>query len=594
MTRHVRILSCTLLGLFSACGDSGGGSDTQASTGQDSVSSVTATPTTGGSASASATASATDTDAGSATDGLSMTGEPTSTTDMSGTVGSTSSTGSTSPVSDTSDDSTGGIKLDVGVTTDTDTDTGVPVDKCKATDDDMGNVSDCTMTAPPDAFEPDVQWSWTGPGTEKESLVTPLVANMTDDNGDGAIDLCDVPDILVNVTAFPAPGHLYLLDGATGALHFMIPTAVTFSINPAIGDIDNDGLPEIVAAVGEGFGGPSSAIAFEHDGTVKWQSQGQVMHSQGGAITLADLDNDGDVEILLDRLILDHMGNTVATLAEATFADSFTTVAADLNGDGDLEVVIGPNAYHHDGTPLFQNPNLEKGFAQVANLDADPEPEIMINSYGGITLLEHTGVPKYINKNPDGGASWFRPGTVHDFDGDTISEVATSASNKYVMFEGDGTVNWTAMVQDGSGWAAGTAFDFDGNGIAEAMYADEINLYVFDGQGKPLLSVPRSAKTLAEYPVVADVDNDGSAEIIVVSDSGFQNNQTAPTVQVIRDKEDRWIQARRIWNQHTYHVTNVREDGHIPQFEKPSWQGLNTFRTNSQIEGGEVCQPVPQ
>jgi hypothetical protein len=114
---------------------------------------------------------------------------------------------------------------------------------------------------------------------------------------------------------------------------------------------------------------------------------------------------------------------------------------------------------------------------------------------------------------------------------------------------------------------------------------------VFDGDGKPLLSVPRSAKTLAEYPVVADVDNDGSAEIVVVSDSGFQNNQTAPTVQVIRDVMDRWIQPRRIWNQHTYHVTNVREDGKIPQFEKPWWQNLNTFRTNSQIEGGEICIP---
>ena len=41
-------------------------------------------------------------------------------------------------------------------------------------------------------------------------------------------------------------------------------------------------------------------------------------------------------------------------------------------------------------------------------------------------------------------------------------------------------------------------------------------------------------------------------------------------------------------------VTNVREDGTIPQLEKPWWQSLNTFRTNSQIESGEVCQPIPQ
>ena len=89
--------------------------------------------------------------------------------------------------------------------------------------------------------------------------------------------------------------------------------------------------------------------------------------------------------------------------------------------------------------------------------------------------------------------------------------------------------------------------------------------------------------------MVADVDNDGSAEIVVVSNQ--YNGQMSPPVQVIRDKMDRWIQARRIWNQHTYHVTNVREDATIPQFEPPSWKSLNTFRTNAQIEGGGLCEP---
>jgi hypothetical protein len=94
--------------------------------------------------------------------------------------------------------------------------------------------------------------------------------------------------------------------------------------------------------------------------------------------------------------------------------------------------------------------------------------------------------------------------------------------------------------------------------------------------------------------VVADVDNDGSAEIVVVSNETTDDVAGSPTVQVIRDKEDRWIQARRIWNQHTYHVTNVREDATIPQHEPPHWQQLNTYRTNAQIEGGSVCQPVPE
>ena len=105
-------------------------------------------------------------------------------------------------------------------------------------------------------------------------------------------------------------------------------------------------------------------------------------------------------------------------------------------------------------------------------------------------------------------------------------------------------------------------------------------MFVFGGAGSVLLKTARTSGTYTEYPVVADVDNDGSAEIVVVSD-GLSSTSPSPTIQVVRDKTDRWIQPRRIWNQHTYHVTNVREDGTIPQVEKQYWKYLNTFRTNS-------------
>ena len=42
------------------------------------------------------------------------------------------------------------------------------------------------------------------------------------------------------------------------------------------------------------------------------------------------------------------------------------------------------------------------------------------------------------------------------------------------------------------------------------------------------------------------------------------------------------MQTRRIWNQHTYHITNVRADGTIPAVEQNNWlvPGLNNFRLN--------------
>ncbi|MGH1347538.1 MAG: hypothetical protein ACRBN8_38625, partial [Nannocystales bacterium] len=47
---------------------------------------------------------------------------------------------------------------------------------------DMDAVGDCSQTAPPDSFEPDVQWEWQGDGAEIYVVVTPLVANLTDDD----------------------------------------------------------------------------------------------------------------------------------------------------------------------------------------------------------------------------------------------------------------------------------------------------------------------------------------------------------------------------------------------------------------------------
>ena len=184
--------------------------------------------------------------------------------------------------------------------------------------------------------------------------------------------------------------------------------------------------------------------------------------------------------------------------------------------------------------------------------------------------------------------TWVRPATIHDFDGDEDAEYAMSSASSYTVYEGDASIVWSSPVSDASGIAAGTAFDFLGDGMAEAMYADEYSMFIFDETGGVLLETPRSSGTLSEYPVVADIDNDGSAEIVVVSNYYME---ASPTVQVIRDVEDRWIQARRIWNQHTYHVTNVREDGTIPQFEHNNWELFNTFRTNIQIENGGICDP---
>ncbi len=464
---------------------------------------------------------------------------------------------------------------------------GNPGPSCKVVDD-MDAVGECEMQAPPDSFEPDIQWKWDGQDGETNSVVTPLVANFTDDNDDGEIDLCDIPDVVVVAyQTLGAPAHIYVLDGETGAVHFKIQEPVDFSADPAIGDIDEDGLPEIVSVTPNG----GAVIAFEHDGTLKWQGDAWTPSYIIG-MGLADVDNDGDVEIYSGNQLGDHEGNLLWNNgAQPNYSAS---TAVDLDGDEDLELVVGHVAYQHDGSTLW-NANIAPGFPQVADLDDDGEPEVLVTNPNGISLLDTDGSVIYQDLRPTGdpagGLTWHRPAAIHDMDGDDFPEYALSSRNNYAVYEADATLNWKAMVSDQSGIAAGTAFDFIGDGVAEAMYADEQFMFIFDGDGAVLLQTARTSATGTEYPIVADVDNDGSAEIVVVSNSSF--GMSSPAVQVVKDIEDRWIQARRIWNQHAYHVTNVREDSTIPQFEPPHWETLNTFRTNAQIEGGGLCKPPP-
>jgi hypothetical protein len=458
-----------------------------------------------------------------------------------------------------------------------------------------GEVVDCIDTAPPKSFEPDLQWSFGDAEGRNNSYVMPLVANLTDDDGNGQIDLDDIPDVIVVLFgASVTDARLVALDGATGALHWISDASVRQDVTPALGDIDGDGLPEIVTLTRESEWRVGHLIAFDHEGRRQWtgdlvdQSQLTISIDEV-CLALADMDADGDVEILVGNALYDHRG---ALLWKASVDPPFwsATAAADLDGDGLLEMVLGNAAFHHDGSEYFVRDDLLGGYPQIADFDGDGLPEIALLNGTGLHVLEHDGSSAALAETWVAGKR--PPAAVLDFDGDGTPELAIAGYTMIDVVRRDGSHVWSAPVDDYSGAAAATAFDFLGDGSAEVIFGDEHTLSVFDEAGEPVYEVIRSSTTAIEYPVVADVDDDGSAEIVVVSNLNPADQSRSPAVQVFRDREDRWIKARRIWNQHTYHVTNVYEDGRIPQHERPHWELLNTVRANAASEGGELCRGV--
>ncbi|GEM_PF-581668 len=124
------------------------------------------------------------------------------------------------------------------------------------------------------------------------------------------------------------------------------------------------------------------------------------------------------------------------------------------------------------------------------------------------------------------------PITIGDYDNDGLPEIGLASSGYYGVYDprckeykenecADKNVLWERWSQDASSGVTGSSlFDFDGDGKAEVVYADECFTRIYDGKtGKVLFSSKRSSGTSYEAPVVADIDDDGSSEILMGSDS---------------------------------------------------------------------------
>jgi hypothetical protein len=535
--------------------------------------------------------------------------------------------------------------------------------------DDSGCVESCEYHPPSGGSLTAIpKWTW-GPVAQEypdftDVWSTPTIARIHDNNCDGKVDELDTPNIVFvsgdskddggvgtccqcnNETPTAChTGVLRMLDGSTGreiwSLAKASPTSSGFAgFSNALGDVDNDGYVDIVAATGEGL-----VVLIDRNGNVVRTSDKPIpgfnsgSFGWGGGLSIADMDHDGFAEITFGSTIFTTTGGLITRQVVGDggtggVASEETSTLADLDGDGNLDLLAGNTAYRVDGSVLWNNAALPNGFPAVGDFNKDGAPEAVLvansqlwvlNGATGAIVLGPVTVPGGAGAN--GG-----PPTVAAFEGNGVPEIGIASSTFYSVFRPNYTTTtldlvWKTANHDLSSSVTGsTVFDFEGDGKPEVIYADECFLWVFDGAtGAVRFAAPHTSFTATEASLLADVDGDGHAEMVMVSNganpgpggwaceypdggpetingstwvAGPATAKAYRGITVFGDSADSWVGTRTIWSEHTYHVSNICDDtdnacpapntyGSIPKTETNNWTipYLNDFRQNVQDKG---------
>jgi hypothetical protein len=417
---------------------------------------------------------------------------------------------------------------------------------------------DCvgTSTTPPvNPWDWKIEWQWRGGAV----FSTPAV---------GDLDLDGIPEVVF--TSAAAGGSLHIFDGATGTEKFS-KTGIDQQSGVALGDIDGDGYGDIVASTGSCFTA-HNFLAYDRTGTLLWSTTGPTACETYPVI--ADLEGDGDVEVIVNEYILDGAtGSVVNTLDIASGSNWGAPAVADMNGDGFQEIMLENRTYDHTGTLLFSCGRGGVGsFPHPVNVDADPEGELLVAGNGQMTLCDDDGTQLWARSY----SSYGSPIAVADFDGDGEQEFAFAKTNTVYLIENDNTVRWTTPITDSSGLAGTTSWDIDLDGVPEVVYADEKDILVLNGATGTVVLRESShgSVTLAETPAVADVDGDGQGELLYGSNSGGTNGLT-----IIGSADGDWPFARPVYNQYSYYGANINDDLSVPATPPAPWLApANLFR----------------
>lgn len=338
------------------------------------------------------------------------------------------------------------------------------------------------------------------------------------------------------------------ISGTTWGFPTGWPQTLTADPNsPAVGDLTGDGIPEIVVGMGSTFDqlANGGVKAFQLNGTTLWTFNTRDIDSGPNGFwdavvstpAIGDIDGDGLNEVVFgsfDQHLYVLNGATAAPktgwtstgtpwgntngkwLRDSTFS---SPALHDLDNDGKPEILIGVDV-HEEGPPLN---TLDGGFLHVFRFD-------------GSTF---TGFPKFVDQQV-GSAP-----VVGDIDGDGRPEIVhgtgffwTDANNganqgppspRIYAWECDGSAvpGWPVTITGQSEFEPALAQLEAGGGLEVVVTSWNVSnntywMQAFRGNGTAIFPAqqPRdffNVNVSASTPIVADVLGDGSPEILVPS-----------------------------------------------------------------------------
>ena len=175
----------------------------------------------------------------------------------------------------------------------------------------------------------------------------------------------------------------------------------------------------------------------------------------------------------------------------------------------------------------------------------------------------------------------------HTSDGDY--EIIIGDMFEVESWDLDGQQEWLTTIADGSHGGGCAVFDFDLDGIMEIVIPDLHDFKILSGiDGALLASLPGFGTAgAAEFPIVADVDADGSAEIIVIANQ-FGTGVTPAPIWVVGHRTHGWQGARPMFNSPVYDIVDINDDMTVPTAPEPSWWNDYGHRTQLPLGFSDV------